>query len=129
MNVKDTLRTLLRIRVEREPLPPGPKPQVGSNIVREKFRIRLKYPVSDEQWEWFTEKGWRTIDMRSNRRRYTCVPDKVLIKFLKSEPLEREVLHQRLIKVNTKRPVLRKVPPKSELRRDSLIPTTLPNSL
>ncbi|HXA46860.1 MAG TPA: hypothetical protein VNW52_04465, partial [Burkholderiaceae bacterium] len=83
MNViKNTIRTLLGIRVERETLPPGPKPQIGSNIVRDRLRIRLKYPVSDEQWEWFTQKGWRTIEMRTNRRRYVNVPDKILLKML-----------------------------------------------
>lgn len=121
MNVKNTLRTLLGIRVERAPLPPGPKPQVGSNIVRDKLRIRLKYPVSDEQWTWFTEKGWRTVDMRTNRRRYTCVPDKVLLKFLNAGELDREILHRRLIKVATDRTARRKSEPKTRLHSDSVM--------
>lgn len=121
MNVKNTLRTLLGIRVERELLPPGPKPQVGSNIVRDKFRIRLKYPVTDEQWAWFTEKGWRTIDMRTNRRRYTSVPDKLLLKFLNSTGIEREALHQRLMQVATDRAARKKPAPKIKLHRDTVL--------
>jgi hypothetical protein len=121
MNVKNKLRTMLGIRVERQPLPPGPKPQVGSNIVMDKFRIRLKYPVSDEQWDWFTAKGWRTIDMRTNRRRYTCVPDKVLMKMLTAQALEREVLHQRLVKFAADQVERRKAAPKIGLRADTVI--------
>jgi hypothetical protein len=99
MNLKNTLRTLFRIRAIREPLPPGPKPAVGSNIVRNRLRIRLRYPISGEQWEWFTEQGWRAIDMRTNQRRYICVPDKVLVRLLGANGLERDLLHQRLITV------------------------------
>jgi hypothetical protein len=121
MKLKNTLRTLLGIRVEREPLPPGPKPQVGSNIVRDKLRIRLKYPVSDEQWDWFTAKGWRTVDMRTNRRRYVSVPDKLLLKFLNAEITERELLHRRLLKVPTKRVVMPAPPKKVSLRHNTIV--------
>jgi len=97
MGIKDSLRTLLKIRVLRELSPPGLKPPLGSNIVREKLRIRLKHPISSEQWEWFTKQGWRTVDMRTNRRRYVMVPDKVLLRLLDAKEPDRSVLHQRLI--------------------------------
>jgi hypothetical protein len=128
MNVKDSLRTLLKIRVDRALLPPGPKPQIGSNIVRDAFRIRLKFPISDDQWEWFTEKGWRTIDMRTNRRRYTCVPDKVLLKLLNSNDLEREVLHQRLINVAVKHGERRKSTSKVSLSAKTVIRPPVENT-
>lgn len=129
MNVKDSLRTLLKIRVERAVLPPGPKPQIGSNIVRETFRIRLKYPISDEQWEWFLERGWRTVDMRTNRRRYTCVPDKVLMKLLNSSDLERDVLHQRLVNAAVKHGERRKSTSKVSLNAKTVIRPPAENSL
>jgi len=129
MNVKDSLRTLLKIRVERATLPAGPKPQIGSNIVRDAFRIRLKFPISDEQWEWFIEKGWRTVDMRTNRRRYTCVPDKVLLKLLHSNDLEREVLHQRLINVAVKHSERRKSSSKVSLNAKTVIRPPTENTL
>lgn len=97
MNLKNILRTVFRIRTVREMLPPGPKPQVGSNIVLDRLRIRLKYPISDEQWDWFTKKGWRTIDMRGNRRRYFCIPEKFLGKILNADEATRNVLHQSLL--------------------------------
>ena len=129
MNVKDTLRTLLGIRVERGMSPPGPKPQIGSNIVRDTFRLRLKYPISDDQWDWLTGKGWRTVDMRTNRRRYTCVPDKVLIKLLNSNDLEREVLHQRLVNAAVKHSERKKSSSKVGLRAKTVIRPPLQNTL
>ena len=96
-NFKNSLRTMLKIRADRELPPAGARPQVGSNIVLDRLRIRLKYPITDEQWKWFTDRGWRTVDMRTDRRRYTCVPDKGVVKLLAAEGLEREVLHKKLL--------------------------------
>ncbi len=98
MSIKNTIRNVLNIRKERALPPAGPKPQIGSSIVRDRLRIRLKYHVTVEQWEWFVSRGWRTVDMRTNRREYTNVPDKVLLKLLDLEGEERETLHQRLFK-------------------------------
>ena len=106
--LKNTIRNLLGIRKERQLLPAGPKPMVGSNIVRERMRIRLKYPISEEQWEWFVAKGWRTVDMRGNRRRYISVPDKGLIKLLLADELEREILHQKLIALDSEESRIRR---------------------
>jgi len=98
MSIKNTIRNVLNIRKERALPPAGPKPQIGSSIVRDRLRIRLKYHITTEQWDWFVSRGWRTVDMRTNRREYTNVPDKVLLKLLDLEGEEREVLHQRLFK-------------------------------
>ncbi|PRC94642.1 hypothetical protein [Solimicrobium silvestre] len=95
--LKNKLRTVLRIRTERVLPPPGPQPKIGSSIVRDRLRIRLKYPVTSEQWEWFTAHGWRTVDMRTNRREYASVSDKVLVKLLHMNGVERDVLHLRLV--------------------------------
>ncbi|MET3106268.1 hypothetical protein AAKU67_000749 [Oxalobacteraceae bacterium GrIS 2.11] len=98
MSLKNTIRNVLNIRTERALPPPGPKPQIGSSIVRERLRIRLKYHITTEQWNWFTGHGWRTVDMRNNRREYTAVPDKVLAKLLDLDGEAREALHQRLFR-------------------------------
>jgi hypothetical protein len=97
MNIKNTLRTLFNIRVERALPPPGPQPPVGSSIVRGTLRIRLKYPISSEQWEWFSKLGWRTTDMRTDRRRYLCVQDKTLARLLDADKMKRDDLHARLL--------------------------------
>ncbi len=97
MILRNSIRTLFKIRAERELPPPGEKPPVGSNIVLARVRIRLKYPITDEQWKWFTDRGWRTVDMRTDRRRYSLVPDKGLVKLLAADGLQREVLHKKLL--------------------------------
>lgn len=99
MNLKDKLRTLFGIRTERASAPPGPKPPAGSSIVRDRLRMRLKYPINGAQWEWLTNHGWRTVDMRTNRRHYTFLPDKVLNTLLDAGELERELLHRKLVRM------------------------------
>jgi hypothetical protein len=97
MILRNSIRTFFKIRAQRELPPPGEKPPVGSNIVFERVRIRLKYPITDEQWKWFTDHGWRTVDMRTDRRRYSLVPDKGLVRLLAAEGLQREVMHKKLL--------------------------------
>ncbi len=97
MYIKNAFRNLLKIRKDRALPPSGPKPPVGSNIVLDRMRIRLKHPISDEQWSWLTEHGWRTVDMRSERRRYAMVPEKGVVRLLKADGLEREVIHRKMI--------------------------------
>ena len=99
MNILNKFRNVLNIRTTRKLPPKGPKPQVGSNIVFEKLRIRLKHPITDEQWQWFTKLGWRAINMRANRRSYICVPDKILIELIEADKVQRDVLHQQLVKM------------------------------
>ncbi len=72
---------------------------MGSNIVMGRLRIFLKHPIDYEQWEWFTLMGWRTIDMRTNRRQYIIVPDKVVLSLIGADERARDMLHTRLIKV------------------------------
>lgn len=97
MNLRNKFRNLIGIRTKRELPAPGPMPQIGSSIVFDKYRIRLKYPIGAAQWNWFTQHGWREVGMRTNRRRYVCVPDNFLVKLLDASESERDVLQQKLI--------------------------------
>lgn len=97
IRLKDFLRTLLGIRQPRRIAPISPRPPAGSHIVRERLRMQLRYPLTEEQWAWLLHMGWRAIDMRNERRRYTVVPDKVLSRLLKSHGLHRDAIHSRLI--------------------------------
>lgn len=98
MGLKNTIRNVLNIRKERSLAPVGPMPQIGSSVVRDRLRIRLKYPITSEQWDWFTAQGWRTVDMRTERREYTSVPDKIVLKLLEKQGADRDALHMRLVK-------------------------------
>ena len=97
MNIKNTLRTLFNIRVERTLPPSGPQPPVGSSIVRGSLRIRLKVPIDSEQWAWFSGLGWRTTDRRTDRRRYVCVHDRALLKLLDADKGKRDRMHAQLL--------------------------------
>lgn len=98
----DTLRTLMRIRRARQLLPAGPQPALGSNIVNGRKRMRLKYPITPEQWQWLTLMGWRTVDMRQNRRQYQLVDDRMVKLLVLAETgEERTEIHQRIMHEKT----------------------------
>ena len=98
MPVINTIRTLIGIRRPRRIAPAGPQPAMGSNIVNGRLRIRLKYPVTSEQWQWLSAKGWRTVDMRHDRRRYETVTDQNVLDLISVDTLdERETIHQMIL--------------------------------
>lgn len=95
MNLIHKLRTLFGIRKERQTPPLGAKPQVGSVLVRNRLKLRLRTPLDDEQWEWLGVMGWRRVDMRGNRRRYETLPDKTLRKLLDKN--HRMAAHEKIL--------------------------------
>ena len=95
MNLLHKLRSLLGIRRERQIPPPGPKPQVGSILVRNHLKVRLRSPLDDEQWEWLGQMGWRRVDMRANRRRYQALPDQTMRKLLDKN--HRTTAHEKIV--------------------------------
>ncbi len=101
MSIKNKIRTVLKIRKERAVPPAGPMPQIGSSIVCNRLRIRLKYPINREIWDWFCKHGWRAVDMRTERREYTLLPDRALEKLINLEGVERDVLHKQIMQKYT----------------------------
>ncbi len=95
--LKDLLRTWLGIRKERSILPAGPRPPVGSHIVCGRLRIYLRHPITDEQWAWLLSKGWRVVNMRTERRRYTLLADKIAVRLLKAGSHQRDTAHEKLL--------------------------------
>ncbi len=51
----------------------------------ENLRLRLKYPIDDDFWQWLSSNGWRAMQQRNNRRRYIVVAEKTLIKLMKAD--------------------------------------------
>ncbi|MBC3933618.1 MULTISPECIES: hypothetical protein [Undibacterium] len=96
-DIQDCLRSLFRIRQQRSLPPPGPKPAFGATIVNQQIKIQLFLPIDYEQWDWLTGHGWRTMDMRENRRRYFRVPRNAVQRMLSASKEEREHIHQRVI--------------------------------
>ncbi len=97
----DGFRTLVGIRQVRQLAPAREKPSVGSSLVRDQLRLRVKYALDDELWRWLASKGWRPMPLHNNRRRYKVVPEKVFIKLAGADLAEREELDARLSKFAT----------------------------
>ncbi len=97
----DSFRTLVGIRQVRQLPPAGEKPSVGSSLVRDQLRLRVKYAMDDDLWRWLASKGWRVMPLRNNRRRYKVVPERVFIKLASADPAEREEIDARLSKFSS----------------------------
>jgi hypothetical protein len=97
LKITDTLRTLFGIRKVRQALPPGSQPIVGSNIVRDRLHIHLKYPITNEQWVWLSREGWRTLDMRTNKRKYTKIDESAVKALIRASADERGLVHQAIL--------------------------------
>jgi hypothetical protein len=96
----DRLRTLAGVRQVRQVPPARERPSVGSSIVRDQWRLRVKYAMDDEFWGWLASKGWRPMPLQNNRRRYKVVPEKVFIKLASADLAEREGIDGRLAKLS-----------------------------
>ncbi|WP_085316983.1 hypothetical protein [Derxia lacustris] len=68
--IKDGLRTAMGVRVDRALPQPGAMPGHGAHIARADVRVRVTAEMNEELWAWLTARGWREIDLRSDRRRY-----------------------------------------------------------
>ncbi|MEN9864697.1 MAG: hypothetical protein RL748_287 [Pseudomonadota bacterium] len=98
MVVINTIRNMIGIRRPRRIAPAGPQPQLGSNVVNGHLRMRLKYPITNEQWHWLSQKGWRTVDMRHDRRHYLTVDDQSVLDLISVDtPEERETIHSMIL--------------------------------
>lgn len=97
----DSFRTLVGIRQVRQLPPAGEKPSVGSSLVRDQLRLRVKYAIDDDLWRWLASKGWRVMPLHNNRRRYKVVPERVFIKLASADPAEREEIDARLSKFSS----------------------------
>lgn len=101
----DKARTLVGIRKVRQIPSGGDKPPVGTSVVKDRLRMRLKYPIDDAFWQWLLAKGWRPMQVRNNRRRYVVVAEKTLIKMMGADLDVRERMHARLDQADSRRSV------------------------
>lgn len=101
----DRLRTLAGVRVRRQVDAPHGKPSLGSSIVKDRFRIRLKHPIDDELWLWLSKLGWRAMPMDNNRRRYTVISERAFEKLVRADVSLRPMIYARLTEGRKKRRV------------------------
>jgi hypothetical protein len=88
--VRDRVRTLLKIRVERGLRSAGLKPGIGARICCEDLRMTVQAGMSDALWNWLAKQGWREITFRPDRRRYRDVPTAYVTRLIDSYTEERE---------------------------------------
>jgi hypothetical protein len=88
--VRDRVRTLLKIRVERGLRSAGVKPGLGARICCEDVRMTVQAGMSDSLWRFLVNQGWREIIFRPDRRRYRDVPTAYVTRLIDSHPEERE---------------------------------------
>jgi len=93
----DRVRTLAGVRKVRQ-IPTGmDKPPLGTSVVRANLRIRLKYPIDDDFWQWLSSNGWRARQQRNSRRRYIVVAEKTLVKLMKADLDLRNQIHDKMV--------------------------------
>ena len=73
-HVRDQVRTLLKIRCEREIPPAGGKPPFGAKLFCGDIRMTVRSGMSDQLWHWLLAQGWREVAVRPDRRSYKDIP-------------------------------------------------------
>lgn len=73
-HVRDQVRTLLRIRCERDIPSESSKPPFGSKLFCGDIRMTVRSGMSDQLWRWLLDQGWREVPVRIDRRRYKDIP-------------------------------------------------------
>jgi len=96
-SIKNFLGRMLtkRMPVERNIPPAGHTPQAGSYIARDDVRVPVSDEITDELWQWLAARGWREIDLASDRRRYRAGMPAAIEELAFAESMElREKLEQ-----------------------------------
>jgi hypothetical protein len=73
-HVRDQVRTLLKIRCEREIPSESSKPGFGAKLVCGDIRMTVRSGMTDQLWRWLLDTGWREVAVRPDRRRYKDIP-------------------------------------------------------
>ncbi|MGE0798073.1 MAG: hypothetical protein AB7G13_27750 [Lautropia sp.] len=95
--IKDTLRTLLNIRVERSRIALGPKPAAGSRIALGNIRMFVTAEPADDLWYFFSLQGWRELNYPRDRRRYVDLPRASFGLLSRCAKADREIRYRQLV--------------------------------
>jgi len=83
-HVRDQVRTLLRIRCERDIPSESSKPPFGSKLFCGDIRMTVRSGMSDQLWRWLLDQGWREVPVRIDRRRYRDIPSAYVTRLIDS---------------------------------------------
>ena len=87
-HVRDQVRTMLRIRREREIPSAGNKPPFGTKLFCADIRMTVRSGMSDQLWRWLLDQGWREVPVPVDRRRYKDIPTAYVTRLIDSEANE-----------------------------------------
>jgi hypothetical protein len=70
------LRSLLGEQISRSLPRRSRKPRIGTYVVHveEGLRLVMQAGLSDEQWQWLMDRGWRVPAYHPDRRAYRDIP-------------------------------------------------------
>jgi hypothetical protein len=86
--VRDQVRTLLKIRRERGLPPAGSKPTLGAKLICGDVRMTVQAGMSQALWQWLVSQGWREVTFRPDRRRYRDLPTAYVTRLTDSVTVE-----------------------------------------
>jgi hypothetical protein len=95
--IKDTLRTLLKIRVKRETPVMGSRPRMGGKISLGPMRMYVTSNPSDELWYFFSLQGWREVSYPRDRRKYVDLPRGSFDLLARCNSADREVRYRQIV--------------------------------
>lgn len=87
-HVRDQVRTLLKIRCEREIPSESRKPGFGAKLVCGDIRMTVRAGMTDQLWRWLLDQGWREVAVRPDRRRYKDIPSTFVTRLIDAETNE-----------------------------------------
>jgi len=95
--IRDKIRSLLNIRVQRLSSGLGPKPRVGSRIVLGRMRMLVTCVPSDDLWSFISLLGWREIKVARDRRQYVDLPRASFEQLMRARPIQREARYRAVV--------------------------------
>lgn len=94
--LKDRVRNLLGLRVDRALPDAGPAPHIGDHIGHGRVAMRVSEPMPHDLWDWLVFMKWRRIDPTKDRRTYQELPRDTFRKLVRCLPDERTSFVQQL---------------------------------
>ncbi|HEU4622338.1 MAG TPA: hypothetical protein VFS42_08945 [Burkholderiaceae bacterium] len=95
--LSDRLRRALEIHKPRQLPPAGPVPRYGAYIAKTDVRIWINEEVSYDLWCWLVDRGWREIDLATDRRRYRAARPSAIDELAFANLAHREEVEARLL--------------------------------
>jgi hypothetical protein len=86
------LRSLLGEQIPRSLPRRSRKPRIGAYVVHveEGLRLVMQAGLSDEQWLWLMDRGWRVPPYHPDRRAYRDIPVSFVTRFIDADFAHRE---------------------------------------